>query len=89
MIMAAGLEGFRLSQYKWEGGANLEELVTWGINPVIALVDILDDMEDKDNLSDNHVTCLILNDLKCKLEDLEQTVYRFIDEMHEDKKASE
>jgi len=87
--MAAGMDGFRLSQYKWEDGGNLEELITWGITPAIALVDILDRMEDNKNLSDNPVTCLILNDLKCKLEDIEKTIYRFMDEMNEEKKAPE
>ena len=87
--MAAGMDGFRLSQYKWEDGGTLEELITWGITPAIALVDILDHMEDNKNLSDNPVTCLILNDLKCKLEDIEKTIYRFMDEMNEEKKAPE
>ncbi len=84
--MAAGMNGFRLSQYKWEGGKNFEELVTWGITPAIALMDILDGMEDNESLSNNPAVYLILNDLKCKLEDIEVTIYRFIHEKAEEEK---
>ena len=79
-------KGNRLSDWKWEGGSNLEELVTWGVLPAMSFVDVLDDIADNRDFSDNSTACYIVNELKCKLEDIKETIYRFIDEKYHEEK---
>ena len=82
-------KGIRLSDYKWEGGSNFEQLVTWGILPAMGFVDTLDNIADNGNYSENCATPLVINELKCKLEDIKATIYRFMAEMREEEKAPE
>ena len=84
--MAEGLKGTRLSEYKWDGGKNFEELVTWGVLPAKSFVDVLDGFHDFEEFHDNPATPLVINELKCKLEDIKATIYRFITEKHHEEK---
>ena len=81
-------KGNRLDDFKWDGGENFDKLVHWGVCPARSLVGVLDDFCFNTKL-EVETAYPIINELQCKLEDLEKTIRRFILEMEEEKEAPE
>lgn len=62
-----------LKSIKWDNGANIEDLITFGINPIKTLTDAIDDeMQRINNEEMIHVNFAVKN----ILENMEHCIYR-------------
>ncbi len=69
-----------LKDLNWNGGDNLEELVTWGITPIKELVRILDEeIEEMDNDDPSmNRFIFVMYEMDHKIEELEEVFYRWL-----------
>lgn len=66
-----------LEKTKWNNGYGIEDLVTFGINPIKAITDIIDDMTEGN--SNNKIPCLNLI-IRNMLENMERCIFRLMSE---------
>lgn len=66
-----------LNDIKWEGPGSLEDLCTWGIQPAMGMLELLDEKSDFD--SDEHTRMLYM-EIKSKLESIEEAAYHLMKE---------
>ena len=73
----------RLNDFPYNGDPCLEDLVVWGISPMQQLVNIMDETLDREMGGPEDTTAtkltFIMYELKDKLEDLHDAVYRYED----------
>ena len=79
--MYEGPKADRASNLEWDKGEGLENLVTWGIDPLKHYIDSMERELDAQGCNGPETTfTVILNEMKCKVEDMEETLYRFREE---------
>ena len=79
----------RLSQFKYDGGSNMEELCVWGTGPMKMLVGYMDEiiegeMEEMESPGDKML--FIMYELLDKLGELDETILRFVKERQGEEK---
>jgi hypothetical protein len=76
-----------LEKAEWDNGRGIENLVTFGINPIQAIVEIIDDetefYKESNKATVRHLNFGVLN----ILENMEKCIYRLLDERHKQSKA--
>ncbi len=68
-----------LHQIKWDDGLGLEEIVTWGLNPIKELLEILDEHNEDE---DSRLT-FFYYEIRNKLQEIEATLYRMRREIND------
>lgn len=75
----------RLSEIKYEPSPDaqfLQDIVTWGVDPLIALADVAEEEIDEKQ-EKTHRLCLIIYDIVNHLQDLKEALDRIVCEMIE------
>ena len=79
-----------LKELDWDNGSNLEELIILGIDPTLEFIKIIDEtIEDYNNElteEDSKRLCFAIYQIRDELQELNDTVYKWLDGRREDTK---